>query len=78
MNEFTIHIPASLQRSLIDLAREDSISVDQFVSSAIAEKISAFLTVRYLEERAKNGSKEHFRKVLDAVPDIEPEEWDRL
>ena len=78
MNELTIHIPSSLQRSLRDLAREDSISVDQFVSSAIAEKISALLTVKYLKERADHGSCAHLRAVLDAVPNIEPEERDRL
>jgi hypothetical protein len=78
MNELTIHIPSSLQRSLTDLAREDSISVDQFVSSAIAEKISALLTVKYLKERADRGSRAHLRKLLDAVPNVEPEEKDRM
>jgi hypothetical protein len=78
MNELTIHIPSSLQRSLTDLAREDSISVDQFVSSAIAEKISALLTVKYLKDRANHGSRAHLREVLDAIPDVKPEERDRL
>jgi hypothetical protein len=31
-----------------------------------------------LEERAKRGSWEKFQKILSKVPDIEPEERDRL
>ena len=39
---------------------------------------TAFLTQEYLEERAKRGSREKFEKVLSKVPDVPPEEYDRL
>ncbi len=35
-------------------------------------------TESYLEERAKRGSKVKFRQALSKVPDVEPEECDRL
>jgi predicted HicB family RNase H-like nuclease len=35
-----IQIPDSLQKSLYDLASRDGISVDQFISTVIAEKIA--------------------------------------
>jgi hypothetical protein len=44
----------------------------------VAEKIAVFMTVEYLQERAKRGSQEKFEAVLAKVPDIEPEEYDRL
>jgi len=45
---------------------------------ALAEKVSALMTEDYLAERAKRGSRRKFRRVLAKVPDVEPEERDRL
>jgi hypothetical protein len=50
-----VQIPDSLHKSLYDLASRDGISVDQFISTAIAEKLSALMTENYLKERAKRG-----------------------
>ncbi len=52
--------------------------MNQFIALAVAEKMSALMTVAYLEERAKRGSKENFEAVLSKVRDIEPLEYDRL
>lgn len=41
---------------------------------SIAEAQSA----KYLEERAKHGNKEKFLRALSKVPDIEPEEFDKI
>ncbi|MFM7580268.1 MAG: toxin-antitoxin system HicB family antitoxin, partial [Microcystaceae cyanobacterium] len=55
----------------------DGISIDQFVSTAIAEKLSALMTENYLIERAKRGSREKYEAILSQVPDIEPEVYDQ-
>jgi hypothetical protein len=47
-------------------------------SEGLKRTLKYFNKAILLEDRAKNGSKEHFRKVLDSVPDVEPEEFDRL
>ncbi len=47
---------------------QDNISINQFITSAVGEKISALETQNYLEERAARGSKEKFLSVLDKVP----------
>jgi predicted HicB family RNase H-like nuclease len=39
-----VQIPDSLHKSLFDLANRDGISIDQFISTAIAEKLSALMT----------------------------------
>jgi hypothetical protein len=73
-----VHIPDSLQKSLYDLASRDGITIDQLVSSAVAEKISALMTEDYLKERAKRGSRAKYDEVLAKVPDVESEDNDRI
>ena len=73
-----IKIPESLLKQVQALAEKEGITVEQFVSSAIAEKASAWMTVDYLKERAARGSHEKFLQALSKVPDVEPDESDRL
>ena len=73
-----IKIPDSLMKHVRQLAEREGISVDQFVASAIAEKASAWDGLDYLKERAKRGSREKFLEALSHVPDVEPDEWDRI
>jgi hypothetical protein len=54
------------------------VSINQFISSAVSEKISALLTEDYLIKRAKRAKKSAFRKVLNKVPNREPLEGDEL
>jgi hypothetical protein len=49
-----------------------------WASVALAEKVSALLTEEYLKQRAEKGDEARFRKALEKVPDVEPEESDRL
>lgn len=73
-----IKIPESLLKKVRALAEKEGITVEQFISSAIAEKASAWITVDYLRERAARGSHEKFLLALSKVPDVEPDERDRL
>ena len=52
--------------------------MDQLVSSALFEKLSAYMTKDYLEEKARRGSREKLLHALSQVPDNEPDEYDRL
>ena len=47
-------------------------------SKAAAEKVAALRTVEYLAQRASRGSREKFEAALAKVPDVEPEDRDRL
>lgn len=78
MSIVQVQIPDSLQKSLYDLAGRDGISIDQFISTAIAEKLSALMAEDYLRERAKRGSRSKYEAILAKVPDVEPEPYDRL
>lgn len=78
MSRLNIQIPDSLYSSLQRLAEQDGISMDQFVALAIAEKIAALTTERYLKERASRANRASYEAVLAKVPDIEPELHDKL
>lgn len=77
MSTMSIRLPNSLHKQLRDLAKHEGISMNQLITSAVAEKMAALMTADYLEERAQRGSREKFERVLGKVPDIEPEDFDR-
>ena len=74
----SVRLPKYLHREIKKLAEEEGISMNQFIATAAAEKLSSLKTVEYLEERAEQGSREDFERVLSKVPDEEPEERDKL
>jgi len=78
MSTISLRLPESLHESARALAEKENISINQLITLALAEKVSALMTEEYLGERAKRGSKEKFQAVLAKVPDVEPEEHDRL
>ncbi len=73
-----IELPDALYKRVVELAAKEGVTVEQLVSSALAEKLSAVLTEEYLQERAGRASREKFEAALASVPDIDPEEHDRL
>jgi len=78
MSTVQVHLPDSLQQQLQTLAERDGISIDQFIATAVAEKMAALLTEAYLEERAQRGSRAKYEAALAQVSDIEPEPYDKL
>ncbi len=78
MSTLSLRIPNSLHEQIRKLAKREGISINQFVASAASEKMAALLTEEYLEARAKRASKRKFQAVLKKVPDVEPEDFDRL
>lgn len=73
-----ITIPESLLKQVRELAEKEGVTLEQFISSAMAEKAAAWMTVEYLEQRATNGSREKFLQALSKVPNDEPDEHDRI
>jgi hypothetical protein len=73
-----MRLPNSLHEKIRELTKEEGISINQFISSTAAEKMAALMTERYLLQRAQKADVNRFRAVLDKVPDVEPEEHDRI
>jgi predicted DNA-binding ribbon-helix-helix protein len=78
MSVLSIRLSDSLHNIVKTVAAEDSISINQFIASAVAEKISALTTEKYLAERTARASKARFDVVIANVPSIEPDEIDRI
>ena len=78
MSMLSIRLPDSLHKQVKKLAKQEGVSMNQFIALAVAEKMSALMTVEHLEKRARRGSREKFEAVLARVPDGEPEAYDRL
>jgi hypothetical protein len=73
-----LSLPDSLHEEIKSLAKKEGISINQFISSAVAEKMSALLTEKYLVQRAARGSEKAFLHSMGKVPEGEPSDEDKL
>jgi predicted transcriptional regulator len=77
MATLSIRLPDSLHRQLKGLAQKERVSINQLISTAVAEKMSALMTEDYLETLARQGNRDAFDRVLAKVPSVPPDPWDR-
>jgi hypothetical protein len=78
MSTISLRLPESLHKRVRELARSEEISINQFVTTALAEKMAALMTLDYLKERAARGSRAKFDRVLAKVKDRKPVAGDEL
>jgi hypothetical protein len=78
MSILSLRLPESLHKSARELAKKEKISINQLVTLALAEKVSALGAQDYLEKRAKRASETKFDSAMSKVADVEPPEHDRL
>lgn len=78
MTNLNAQIPDSLYKQVEALAARENISVEQLVAIALSAQVSAWMTKDYLEQRTERGSWQKFQQVLTRVPDVEPEDYDKL
>ena len=76
MSALSLQLPDSIHRHIREIARREGVSINQFISSAVAEKVSAILTEELLEARAKRAKKGTLKRILARVPDRPPLEGD--
>jgi hypothetical protein len=78
MSALSLRLPESIHRHIREIAKKEGVSINQFISSAVSEKISVLMTEDYLKNRAKRAKKEDFRKILAKVPSRKPLPGDEL
>ncbi|MGO8989722.1 MAG: toxin-antitoxin system HicB family antitoxin [bacterium] len=78
MSALSLRLPESIHRHIREIAKKEGVSINQFISSAVSEKISALMTEDYLEKRAKRAKKGDFKKILSQVPRRAPLHGDEL
>ena len=78
MSAISLRLPESLHEKVREVAKRENVSMNQFITLALAEKISALMTEEYLAARAERGSRDKFERAMQNVAEIEPAEHDRL
>lgn len=78
MSALSLRLPESIHRHIKEVAKMEGVSINQFISSAVSEKISALMTEDYLMARARGAKKETLGKILDKVPGRKPLSGDEL
>ncbi len=78
MSALSLRLPDSVHRHIKELARQEGVSINQFISSAVAEKVSAIATEDYLQQRAQQADKQAFQRLLAGVPNREALPGDEL
>jgi len=78
MSTMSLRLPESLHERARELAKQEGVSINQLVATALAEKVSALDTVSYLEERAARGSRKAFEAALSRVPNVPPVAGDEV
>ncbi len=71
----SIAVPEDLYNKAAEMAAKDQVSVEEFVSAVLADRLAS---CEYIEARAKLFNREEFDRVLNEIPDVEPEDYDRL
>ena len=71
----SIDIPKEMYDQARAIAESQHMSVEDVCASAFAERFTCW---QRLGERAARGNREKFLAALDTVPDVEPDEYDRI
>ena len=75
---YPLRLPKSLKEAAAHIAREDGTSFNQFVATAVAEKVSAMRTAEFFADRKADSDIEAARRLLRREGGQPPEPEDRL
>ncbi len=76
---YPLKLPRSLKKEAARLAEQDGVSLNQWIATAVAQKIGVVeTTAQFLERRAEGSSGSGLADILSQVPDREPEPGDEL
>ena len=77
--KYPLSLPASLKETAARLAKDDGVSLNQWIVTAVAQKIGAVETAEeLLERRATRATPEDLLRHLDAAPNMPPAPGDEM
>ena len=71
-SNYALRMPASLKQGATEFARADGTTLNQFIVSAVAEKLAALQTANYFAERAARGDIEQALAFLSREGGVAP------
>ncbi|MFA6020237.1 MAG: toxin-antitoxin system HicB family antitoxin [Rhodospirillales bacterium] len=75
---YPLRVSASIMKEAKLAAAQDGVSLNQFIGTALAEKVSALRTYDILESRAKKADRRKFDEVLTRIGRNPPRKGDEL
>lgn len=77
-SNYALRLPASLKREVEKVARDDGTSLNQFIVTAVAEKLSALRTADFFEERRARADVDAALKIMRRKRGEAPREGDEV
>ena len=78
MTELLIKLPDKLHQKVCEVSKMNNIPIDEIIAASLANKLYRIIPDSYLEERAKRATGDGFSIVLSQVPDVPPDDYDKL
>jgi len=76
---YPLKLPLSIKKAAQRLAKEDGVSLNQWIAVAVAEKVGVVETAAdFFKKRAGKATGEGLRKFLRTAPKLAPEPEDAL
>lgn len=75
---YALRLPQSLKAAVAEVAKRDGASINNFITLAIAEKLSAMETVRFFEERRNRADLDAFYRILNRQGGEAPRPGDEM
>lgn len=75
---YPLRLPASIMQEARKAAEQDGVSLNQFIGTALAEKVSALRAEAVLRERARRADRARFDEVMSRAGGTPPREGDEV
>jgi len=75
---YALRLPRSLKNAVEQLSKEEGTSINQFVATAVAEKVSALQTARFFQDRKARADFEAFDKIMNRKGGEAPRKGDEM
>ncbi|MFW6163710.1 MAG: YlcI/YnfO family protein [Planctomycetota bacterium] len=78
MKALQVRLPEAIHRRAKELARDEGMSLNQFIVTSLSNEIVRQETLDFFRDAAAAFDPDAFAEALEAVPDVPPDESDRL
>jgi hypothetical protein len=75
---YPLRLPRSLKDAVERLSKQDGTSINQFVATAVAEKVSALETARFFQDRKARANFKAFDKIMKRRGGKPPRQGDEM
>jgi len=76
---YPLKLPSSVKTAAAALAKEDGVSLNQFIAAAVAEKVGTLRTAsEFLRHKSRSAKPKDMLKYLRRAPKVAPDVKDEL